>query len=209
MGYVNGVFSLYFDDLSSRKAAPGGGSGSAVVSLTGVSLLLMVANFTVGKEKYKDYEDEVRSIICELEACKRNLQELVDKDVECYTSFSEGYREVKNLPQEEKIMKLSELSKMALKVPYEIIIQSYRALTIGMRLADIGNKNLITDVACGTIFLAAGLCGAEYNVRINLKNIKDEDFVNSVMTEIKDIIEKVERIKSEVLGKVDEELKRN
>jgi formiminotetrahydrofolate cyclodeaminase len=207
MKYVDEVFSLYFDDLSGKKAAPGGGSASAVVSLAGVSLLLMVANFTVGKEKYKEYEEEVKKIIYELEICKKNLQDLVDKDVECYMKFSEGYKGIKDLPGEQRGAKLSELSKMALGVPHEIIIQSYRALSAGARLADIGNKNLITDVACGVIFLVAGLHGAEYNVRVNLRNIKDDAFVNSMIAETKDIIEKVEKIRAEVIGKVEIELK--
>ena len=50
----------YIDDLADKKPAPGGGCAAALVASLGVGLLSMVANFTIGKEKYKAFENEIK-----------------------------------------------------------------------------------------------------------------------------------------------------
>ena len=46
----------YLDALKSSAPAPGGGSASALAGAQGVALVMMVANLTVGREKYKEQE---------------------------------------------------------------------------------------------------------------------------------------------------------
>ena len=47
----------YLDVLKSDAPAPGGGSVSALAGAQGVGLFMMVADLTIGKEKYADYQD--------------------------------------------------------------------------------------------------------------------------------------------------------
>ena len=46
----------YMENLASNLPAPGGGSASALAGAQGISLVMMVAELTVGKEKYRDWE---------------------------------------------------------------------------------------------------------------------------------------------------------
>ena len=47
----------YLDLLKSDAPAPGGGSVSALAGAQGVGLFMMVADLTLGKEKYADYQE--------------------------------------------------------------------------------------------------------------------------------------------------------
>ena len=57
--YIEDSLKKYIDDLSAKLPAPGGGSAAALTGALGVSLILMVLNYTVGKEKYKKFEEEL------------------------------------------------------------------------------------------------------------------------------------------------------
>ena len=57
----------YLDDLASNKPAPGGGSAAALTAAAGVALISMVANFTLGKEKYKSVEAKIKEVLQEAE----------------------------------------------------------------------------------------------------------------------------------------------
>ena len=45
--------------LSAKDPIPGGGSGAALAGALGVALGCMVANLTIGKQKYSDVEEEI------------------------------------------------------------------------------------------------------------------------------------------------------
>ena len=50
----------YLDVLKSDAPAPGGGSVSALAGAQGVALFTMVADLTLGKEKYAEYQEVCR-----------------------------------------------------------------------------------------------------------------------------------------------------
>ncbi len=71
--YFEGKFVEYLYDLAAKKPAPGGGSAAAAVGALGISLLSMVANFTVGKEKYRDVEQQMQQILSSSEGTSDSL----------------------------------------------------------------------------------------------------------------------------------------
>jgi formiminotetrahydrofolate cyclodeaminase len=50
-----------------------------------------------------------------------------------------------------------------------------------------GNKNAVTDGAVAVMNARTAALAALYNVKINLSSIKDEDFVNALTREVKDL----------------------
>ena len=67
-----------------------------------------------------------------------------------------------------------------MSVPCKIFDISVDTLTIANRLLKIGNKNLLSDVACSASILRAAIESAKFNIDINLKFIIDNDFRNRV-----------------------------
>ncbi len=149
----------YLDDLAARLPAPGGGSASALVGALGCGLLSMVANFTIGKEKYKRFEREIKKILNLTENYRKRLLELVDLDVK---SFKE-----KDF-------------KKATQVPLEVCQICVKAIKFCPVLEKKGNQNLISDVEVAREFLKAAFKSALANVKINLPKIKDKNFIKKV-----------------------------
>ncbi len=170
--YLNKSIKAYLKDLSSNLPAPGGGSASALTAALGVSLLLMVANFTTGK-KYKKAESTIKKIIRQLGSYKKTLELLIDKDVEVYRKVDSALKS----PISPKRSALLETAlKNAAGVPLEVCETSHLALKKVPLFLKKGNKNLLSDVECAKALLKSAFRAAKINVGINLKYIKDKKF---------------------------------
>jgi len=189
--YLEGSVKKYLDDVSAKVPAPGGGSVAAASGALGCGLLLMVVNYTLGKEKYKKYEADVFMMKESLDQLKDKFSRLIDEDVAAYSSLSDAFK-----TKDEK--NIQNALKEAAKVPMEICQSSYTALNIAEDLTKKGNTNLITDVAIGAILLDGAFYSGKLNVDINLAQIKDTDFRNridnSMMKLEVDLKDKKERI---------------
>ena len=203
--YLDCSIKKFLDDLSAKLSTPGGGSAAALVSATGVSCLLMVANFTVDKKGYEQYQNEIKKIISQLSTFNYQLSILIDEDVVEYTSLSESYKLPKNTEDEIKIRneKIQLALKNSLSVQCKVFEISVGVLTLAKRLKDIGNKNLLSDVDCGVSILRAGIESAKFNIDINLKFIDDAEFAKK--TKVK--YEKMLKIASDDIKKIIKEVK--
>ncbi|MBM3498505.1 MAG: cyclodeaminase/cyclohydrolase family protein [Armatimonadetes bacterium] len=177
-GYRNGSVGGYVADLASNLPAPGGGSGAALAGALGNALASMVGNFTVGKEKFADVEDQVQRILGELNEVRERLLALVDLDVAVYSQVGTAYK----LPRETDEQKarrsaaIEDACKTAAGVPRAIAECCDRTIALAAELCDIGNPMLISDVGCAVKLAEAARHCAWLNVAINLSSIKDEAF---------------------------------
>jgi methenyltetrahydrofolate cyclohydrolase len=176
MGYIDSPVKKYLDDLSAKLPAPGGGSAAAMASSLGIALLSMVANFTIGKKGYEKYDEEVKEILNKIKDAQQQMQKLVDEDVRAYTVLSEAYKLPKNTEQEikQRNENIQKSLKNSLSVPCKIFEVSVNMFPLASRLLEIGNKNLLSDVACGVSILKSGIETAKFNIDINLKYLEDE-----------------------------------
>ena len=168
--YIDQPLGKYIEDLSAKLPAPGGGSASALAGVVGVSCLLMVANFTVDKKGYESCQDEIKSIIEMLEKYRRELTGLIDLDVETYTRVRDAYKS-----KDDNLIQNS--LKSALLIPERMFLICSDALSPARRLAEIGNKNLVSDITCGVLFLQSAILSAKENIEINLKSITEKNFI--------------------------------
>ena len=179
----------YLEKLASREPVPGGGSASALVGATGVALISKVANFTVGKEKYKAVEEEAKGILERAEDLRKGFLKLCSDDAKAYKKLSESFK----LPKgEARDTKLQGAFKEAMGVPFAICEASCEAMGLCARLAEKGNKNLASDVDCALQMLKCAYQAALLNVEINLKSIKDEKFISKTKEALKSMKGKIE-----------------
>ncbi len=178
----------YVVDLASKKPAPGGGSAAALVGALGAALGEMVANFTTGKKKYADVEDEMQALVEKLTKLRDTLLELADHDADAYGRVADAYALPKDTDEEKRVRRdtIQEALKAAAEVPREICCTEVLGeLPI---LLEKGNTNLISDIGvCAKLTLAAAECGW-LNVEINLCTIKDAEFVESLRAEMKECL---------------------
>jgi len=197
--YFENSIKQYVDDLSAKLPAPGGGSAAALTSTLGVSLILMVLSYTLGKEKYKKFEAELNPALAAAKELKKKLSILIDKDVEAYKKVSATFSSEDGTIREKSL-------KDAASVPIEICNCSYEALKVCKNIMDKTNKNLITDIAVAAEFLEAAHNSALFNIKINLKGIKDSEFSKNIEKVIEPQIEEVTEIKNDIINYINKEL---
>ena len=73
-------------------------------------------------------------------------------------------------------------------------------------LVEYGNKNSFSDAAVALELLNSAIKGAYYNVKINLKDIQDKEYINQKLKESKDIILSVSKIYNRITNIINKEL---
>ncbi|MFC1709523.1 cyclodeaminase/cyclohydrolase family protein [Candidatus Omnitrophota bacterium] len=197
--YIDDSIRRYVDDLAAKLPAPGGGSAAALTGTLGVSLVLMVLNYTIGKEKYKKFEGGLNLALTVSKDLKKKLSLLIDRDVEAYKKVSSTFSSEDGTIKEKSL-------KDAAGVPIEICNCCYEAIKVCRDVMDKTNKNLISDIAVAAEFLEAAYNSALFNIKINLKGIKDQEFSSNIKKVIEPQIEKVAEIREAIIKFVDKEL---
>src|SRR5680860_343238 len=72
---------------ASSSPTPGGGSVSAYVGALAASMTCMVANLTIGKEKYKEVEPQAREILSQAEMVLALLKTGLSQDIAEFSNF--------------------------------------------------------------------------------------------------------------------------
>jgi len=201
MLYIDQTVRKYLEDLGAKTPAPGGGSVAAFQGSLGCGLLLMVANYTKGKEKYKEFEKDIVKAIDSLNKIKTELSDLIDKDVQAYTKLSEAYK------TKDK-QSIQSALKEALQVPLNISKAASSGLAIAEEMEKKGNVNLITDVAIAAILLDGAFYSGKLNVDINIVQIEDLTFKREVSRLMTKLEKGIEDKKDKILRKVEEILRK-
>ena len=166
----------YLDLLKSEAPAPGGGSVSALSAAQGVGLVAMVADLTIGREKYAEYEEVCK--VAKEEALKlySAFIEGIDKDTEAFNKVSAAYKLPKNTDEEKaaRSAAIREANVGATEVPFETVKLCLDGLKITETMVGKSNPNAASDLGVAALNLLSGIRGAWLNVKINLPGIKDE-----------------------------------
>lgn len=194
MLYINRPLKEYLDDLSAKKSAPGGGSAAALTAVTGTSLMSMTANYTLGKPEYKEVEAKVADILLQVQKFDLELRELIDEDVDAYKKLMEGLKDASD-----DDARADELYKDAMEPPFLVCEITSKCMKLCMELAKIGNKNLITDTAIAAVLFDAAFFAAKFNVYVNLKYIKDTDYVAKIHHVLVPLEENMPKFKEDIL----------
>ncbi len=202
--YRSGAVDKYVDDLASNLPAPGGGSGAALAGALGNALGAMVGNFTVGKEKFADVQDQVVSILGKLEAQRERLLQLVDEDVAVYSKVSAAYKLPRDTDEQkaQRTEAIEAACKQAAGVPRAIAEACDRTIALSAEMCDIGNPNLISDIGCAVRIAEAARHCAWLNVAINLSFIKDDDFKQEMTEALEEPGRESHRLAEETWSKV-------
>ena len=167
----------FLGELSSKAPVPGGGGASAIGGAIGNGLGQMVANLTIGKKKYAEYEEELKELLERMKELQRGFTDLADRDGEVFAPLAAAYR----LPYETDLEKqykdqVMEASLLAASlIPMQIMETCMEMLAILSALAEKGSRMAISDVGVGVQFIRASLTGAAMNVFINTGSMKNRD----------------------------------
>ena len=190
----------FLDALASKAPVPGGGGASALVGALGAALCTMVGNYTVGKKKYADVEEDVKALMARAEDIRARLLALVDADAEAFEPLSKAYAIPKDDPNREAVME--KCLQDAAATPMEILRLSCEAIDLHREMLDKGSVIMLSDVGTGVIFCQSALYGAALNVRVNTKSMADRAFAQAMDEEVDALVEKYGTIARQVYDAV-------
>ncbi len=179
--------STFIDLLASKSPAPGGGGAAALVGALGVALSSMVGNYTIGKKKYINVENDIRQLQTKNSLLQARLLELVDEDAESFELLTQAYTMPKDTLGYQSLIVQATMN--ACKAPVETIEICVQALAILEEMMKKGNKNLISDVGCGILLCQAAMKSAALNVYVNTNTIRNYPEAKKIESRIKFLIE--------------------
>ncbi len=194
----------FLDELASKSSTPGGGSAAAIMGAMGAALVSMVCNLTIGKQNYLDVEDDMKDVLRRAEELRQRLTDMVRADVEVFDQVMAAY----GLPKETDLQKTarSETIQSALRAATEVPLNCARAcaeaIVLSRRVAEKGNRNVISDAGVAVLAAYAALRSAALNVYINAGAIKDKRFVEERLAELGQITNGADALTEQVYALV-------
>ena len=165
----------FLDRLADRVPVPGGGATAALHAAQGAALLGMVARYTTG-EKYAEHAETIGRIITEVDELRGIALRLADADADAFTAVTEAYRLPKSTAEEKAARSAIIVQALvgAAWPPAQVISIAGMVADLAQALVEIGNRNVISDVAAAAESARAAAATARVNVEINLAGITDE-----------------------------------
>jgi glutamate formiminotransferase/formiminotetrahydrofolate cyclodeaminase len=207
--YRNEPLEKYLQDAAAGTPTPGGGSAAALVGALATTMSSMSANFTVGREKFKQYDSQLKKILEECEKSRETLLSLMEEDIKVYSGINNAYGLPKST-EAEKSKRSEEIQKatiIAMEVPLKTTMCCLYILELTHELVDIANPNLISDVGVAGFLAEAALQCAKLNVEINLATIKNQSLVEKAQNELSHAEKKAKTFFKEIQEKVQKIIK--
>ena len=177
----------FTDALAGKTPVPGGGGASALCASLGAALASMVANYTVGKEKYAAVEADVSHILGEAEDLRAQLLALIDADADAFEPLSRAYGIPKDDPKRAET--LEKCLHDAAAVPMEIARLSCRAIDLHAELLEKGSAMMRSDVGTGVVLCWGALYGAAAGVKVNTKLMRDRACAVALNSELDALVD--------------------
>lgn len=198
---LNESVANFIAELASRAPTPGGGGASALVGALSAALASMMANLTLGKEKFRAVENDMSVLEGELAVARSEFLKLMDEDAQAYNGIMECYALPKNSPDERTLRagRLAKAAQTAALVPLKVCDNAVKVLQITEQVAKLGNPGLLTDAGCAAILGMATFECAELNVRVNLPLTHNKEFITDCENKLTDYRLKASKSKKLIL----------
>jgi formiminotetrahydrofolate cyclodeaminase len=191
--YLDKSLQTYLDDLASSNSTPGGGSTAALSGAMGSALVCMVSRLTLSKADYAAVHPEIETIITRAEGLRSRFQELMRADIDAYGKLSACFKLPRSTP-EEKVMRTQAIQAAlvdAALVPLEMADLAAELVQYCQRVAEIGNKNVLSDIATAAMMASGAATGASWMVYANLNSLKDAERVETLKQRLNTALEAV------------------
>lgn len=181
----------FLDDLASNAPTPGGGSAAAIMGAMGAGLVSMVCNLTIGKEKYKAVEDEMKTVLDQAEALRDHLTDMINTDTEVFDRVMDAYRMPKETGEEQAAREeeIQAALKAATEVPLDCARAGAEVIKLSRFAAENGNSNVISDAGVAVLAGYATVKSAALNVYVNIGAMDDPAFAQTAKQELFSILD--------------------
>jgi formiminotetrahydrofolate cyclodeaminase len=176
----------FVEQLASASPTPGGGSASALAGAMAAAMVEMAANLTIGREKFRDVEEEMKVILGRAGELRDMMLAAVDEDTDAYGEVGAAYKLPKDSDAEKaaRTAAIQEALKGATEVPLRVAKAAMETYQLAQLAMEKANPNVASDARVALLLAEAAREGARANVDINLGMIKDEQFLARMRDEL-------------------------
>lgn len=194
----------FINETASSSPAPGGGSIAALNAASSAALIAMVAQLTLGKEKYAASQEEMQEVAQKAGALKDQFLAFIDEDSNAFNKIMAAFKLPKDTDEAKKARSaaIQEATKGAALVPFKVGKTANELFALAEAVILRGNPNAVTDGAVAAMNARAAVRGAFLNVKINLGSIKDAQFVEDLKKQMAAIEADVDAREQALLSKV-------
>lgn len=190
--YPEKSINQFLDDLSSKNSIPGGGSAAALTGAVTASVVSFISNLTIGKKKYKDVEPEAKEILEKSTKLTEELANMIDEDSQILDEILQTYKKGDK-------QALLDVSRKAVDFSMDMTKKCVEIMELALHISKIGNRMLASDFEVAAYLGDAAVNSAIANVKINLGNIKDEDYVSEIKKSYTELSNKSEELKKQIV----------
>ena len=180
----------FLEQLSSAAPAPGGGAACAYAGALASALGSMVANLTIGKKGYEDYDAQMCEARDTLARCRERLVSLVEEDACAFNAIAASWRMPKSTKREQAIRHKAEQDALvaACEVPLQIMRICAKIIEIDELLAHNGNRNVLADAGACAVLSKAAIQAAALGVYTNTSHMDDLDLADEYDEQAYDLV---------------------
>ena len=191
---------------SSNSPTPGGGSIAALAGSLAAALSTMVIRLTTGKKYFAELppseQQDLRDALESLFGLSQELLHSVAADAASFDEVMAAFQMPKGTEEQVSARKeaIQAGYRSAASVPLDTATKCLQVLKISVLISKNGNPDAVTDAATSALMAHAGVQGALYNVRINMKSIRDEAHVVTLRREAQTIDAEAQMLSDEILA---------
>ena len=198
----------FLNDLADKKPTPGGGGVAALLGSLTSALGCMVCNFTIGKKKYIEYDEENKKILEELTNNMDKFNEYITLDAKVFMPLSEAYKLPSNT-DEEKLEKQKVLEPLLINsalVPLNVMRLCAKTLELIDKLLNQSSVIVLSDVGVAASCAKSCIESAALNVFINTKLLNNKSQKEEIEKETIEILNKYLNLSDKIYKEVKNKL---
>lgn len=154
-------------DLASKSPTPGGGSIAALVGALGCSLGCMVLQFTIGKPKFAEHDEQLSELLGDLKLAGEKFTGLMADDMRAYRAVLDARKAEPQVREQ--------AAARATAVPMDIVLLAESVVACLDELKSFVNPHLLGDLRAAAILAHATARAAGCTVRDNLPSLPDRE----------------------------------
>lgn len=199
--YGETSLAAFLDQLASSAPEPGGGAAAALVGATGAALVSMVANLTLGREKFAAAAAQMEQALARATALRGSLLAAVDQDAAAFRSVMAAYRLPRQTDEQKtaRTRAIQEALRGATQVPAAVVRLCEEVAALSRVAAEHGNPQVVSDAAVAAVLADAAAQSAAINVRINVAAIADPPTTGPLWAEMQDRLDGIRATRDDVL----------
>ena len=175
MTWAETTLQEFENAIKSSDPTPGGGTVAAVALGQAAALVTMVAELTLGSERWVDAHAEAaeaRSVAADI---MPRASYLADADAAAFDAVVDAFKLPKSNEEEKDIRReaIRAATLGAAEVPFETAEHACALLPHVLAMAERGNSNAASDAGVASLMATAAAKGAVFNVIINLNSLPD------------------------------------